>query len=391
MGGAQGAAQQFLKVFTNIDQFRYRGIGNRTPPEEQRNIAPMSYQENLERAAEVAEAALAHMTSNDIPATPHNFMVWYEFYSGGNAPLKKTLREMIDNDREFDRHANEEIYNSFFARDDDLAQGVALQQRIGAIAQQVLGVLEATGKDTEHYGETLQSFSGNLEGASDADDIRKLVSEVIEETRGVTAQIDRLQSKVSSSTDEINQLKDELEDARRDAMTDGLTGVANRKCFDETLKLSTQAAIETGEPLSLMLADLDHFKMFNDSHGHQIGDQALKIVGMTLRRSVKGQDTAARYGGEEFAVILPNTDLAGAVAVAESIRNAIASKKLVRKNSNVDYGTITISVGVTTYVPGESIADFIERADRTMYDAKKFGRNRVMAVDGDSAPVATSA
>ena len=86
-------------------------------------------------------------------------------------------------------------------------------------------------------------------------------------------------------------------------MTDGLTGVANRKCFDDTLGKAIEEAIEGGEPLSLIMLDLDHFKAFNDTYGHQVGDQVLKLLGRTLVQCVKGQDTAARYGGEEFAVI----------------------------------------------------------------------------------------
>jgi len=105
-----------------------------------------------------------------------------------------------------------------------------------------------------------------------------------------------LQRRVNDSTTEINDLRKALEDSRRDALTNGLTGVANRKCFDQELHAATEDSRTSGEPLSLILADLDHFKNFNDTHGHQFGDQVLRLVGLTLHDFVKGKGTAARYG-----------------------------------------------------------------------------------------------
>ena len=163
----------------------------------------------------------------------------------------------------------------------------------------------------------------------------------------------------------------------RDALTDTLTGIGNRKCFDQAIGQAITAAMETGDALSLIMADLDHFKKFNDTHGHQIGDQVLRLVGRTLVQCVKGQDTAARYGGEEFAIILPTTNILGGRAVAENIRGTVASKKVVRKDSGKALGEITLSLGVASYRPGEPIADLIRRADEALYIAKKDGRNRV--------------
>ena len=200
--------------------------------------------------------------------------------------------------------------------------------------------------------------------------------------------METLRSQVTSSTDEIPQLKQELETTRRDALTDGLTGVANRKYFDETLRRAVADADKTNTPLSFILADLDHFKAFNDNHGHQVGDQVLKVVGRTLIDCIKGQDTAARYGGEEFAVILPKTTVGSAAAVAENIRKTISAKKRKQKGADGTLGPITASLGVSNYVPGEPIKDLIERVDRALYEAKNFGRNRVMSEEGSAMKAA---
>ena len=136
---------------------------------------------------------------------------------------------------------------------------------------------------------------------------------------------------------------------------------------------------ELGTSFCLMLLDIDHFKRFNDTWGHQTGDQVLRLVAMTLKSNIKGKDLAARYGGEEFAAILPETDLEGAVIVADNIRKAVQAKELLKRSTNEKLGRITASFGVAMYKPGDSPSSLIERADRCLYAAKHAGRNRVLS------------
>ncbi len=340
---------------------------------------------DMERAKKIADAAIAHMRNRDIPSIPDNYRVWFEFFSGDNPELKKTLKSMIETDVEFKGEVNEEIFGQFFGDLSQVDKADRWGRRIEEVAGQILSAVESTGRDTEDYGEALRSFSGNLSNLEDFEDItaiKSLVAGVLNDTKSMAAHMETLRSQVTSSTDEISQLKEELETTRRDALTDGLTGVANRKCFDDTLKRAAAEAAETKTPLSLIMADLDHFKSFNDTHGHQVGDQVLKVVGRTLIKCVKGQDTAARYGGEEFAVILPNTTVGSAAKVAENIRKTISSRKLRNRGSDRELGPITASFGVSSYVPGEPLKELIERADRALYEAKRFGRNRVMSEEG---------
>jgi len=341
--------------------------------------------EDFERARKVADGAIAHMRKRNIPATPDNYKVWFGFFSGGNPELNRTLKSMIDSDVEFKGQVNEEIFGQFFGDMAGVDKAEEWGQRIEEVAGKILTAVASTGKDTEDYGEALRSFSGNLSNLEDLEDvtaIKSLVAGVLNDTKSMATHMEDLRSQVTSSTDQITQLKQELETTRRDALTDGLTGVANRKCFDVTLKKAAAEADETNSPLSLILADLDHFKNFNDTHGHQVGDQVLRVVGRTLIECVKGQDTAARYGGEEFAVILPNTTVGSAATVAENIRRAVSSKKLRKKGQEGELGPITASFGVSSYVPGEDLKELIERADRALYEAKRYGRNRVMSEDG---------
>ena len=187
-----------------------------------------------------------------------------------------------------------------------------------------------------------------------------------------------LEDRLSLSKTEISNLQHSLEAIRAESLTDPLTGLGNRKYFDRSIEVAVQAALASGEPLSLLMFDIDHFKSFNDSYGHLTGDQVLRLVGMSLKQTIKGQDITARYGGEEFAVVLPNTALRQALTVADHIRRAVMAKELKKKSTGEILGRVTISVGVSMLKPGDDTDSLIERADACLYAAKRNGRNRVI-------------
>jgi diguanylate cyclase len=161
---------------------------------------------------------------------------------------------------------------------------------------------------------------------------------------------------------------------------DGLTGLLNKRYFmTQRLGLLINAAERDAGNLAVFIFDIDHFKKFNDTWGHQTGDQVLRLVANCIQENVKGRDTAARFGGEEFAVVLPQTELADAVRLAGQLRSRVESKRLVKKSNGDILGTITISIGVAQYDMKESIESLVQRADACLYAAKRNGRNRVTA------------
>lgn len=168
---------------------------------------------------------------------------------------------------------------------------------------------------------------------------------------------------------------------RRSATHDGLTGVANRRAFDEQLDRACRVALRTGGPVSLLMLDVDAFKAYNDTHGHQAGDDVLRHIGAVLKSfSQRPQDLAARYGGEEFAVLLPQTDLGGARQIAHNLLDRIRALHLPHSTSPTS-PWVTASVGVAQLQPAASpeasARGLIESADRCLYAAKHNGRNRV--------------
>ncbi|MEG4148427.1 diguanylate cyclase domain-containing protein [Microcoleus sp. Pol12B5] len=183
-------------------------------------------------------------------------------------------------------------------------------------------------------------------------------------------------------------LRHRAEQERLIATTDGLTQVANRRCFDERLQSEWHRLIQGKQLLSLIMLDVDYFKRYNDCYGHQAGDICLVKVASSAAQAVKrSSDLLARYGGEEFAAILPNTDADGAIAVAESIREAIRDLGIPHEQSDVS-AIVTVSMGIATVIPTAEISpdELVALADRALYDAKRQGRDRYTSANQMTAP-----
>jgi diguanylate cyclase len=231
---------------------------------------------------------------------------------------------------------------------------------------------------TGAYDASLSGATEQLSSAKSREQIKSIVETLLRSTSEMRETNKALEDRLTLSRSEISNLQQSLEAIRAESLTDPLTGLGNRKYFDRMIDMAVQSALASGEPLSLLLFDIDHFKSFNDSYGHLTGDQVLRLVGLSLKQTIKGQDITARYGGEEFAVVLPNTALRQALTVADHIRRAVMAKELKKKSTGEILGRVTISVGVSLLKPGDDTDALIERADACLYAAKRNGRNRVI-------------
>ncbi|MFN3593970.1 MAG: GGDEF domain-containing protein [Thiobacillaceae bacterium] len=157
---------------------------------------------------------------------------------------------------------------------------------------------------------------------------------------------------------------------------DPLTGLYNRRGLDQVIR----DLWPTNPVITMLVADIDHFKKINDTYGHQVGDVVIRQVAETIRRGIRGEDYAARYGGEEFVVLLPDTELQGGLQVAENIRSRVAKLRLVRKHDNLAIDAFTVSVGVASRKPEETPEALFKRADEALYLSKASGRNRVTSL-----------
>ena len=337
------------------------------------------FSDPIEVAAHCARAALGMMDRHGVPAHPNNFVIWYAFVADRDPELTKAVNGILRSGQKFTDDVCADLHERFFGTSQHEAELRAVGRRIEDAVTQVLAYLSTANEGAAQYGEALVSFSGELHRDPAPNDLGDLIRGVLDDTKAMIEVNRELEKKLENSSGEIARLREDLDQLKREATTDALTGLANRKLFDVALR---EAALESEEErsfLCLLMVDIDFFKQFNDSHGHMLGDQVLKLVARTIQDSVKGKDTAARYGGEEFAVILPGTRLNDAISVGDAIRRNVASRKIMNRRTNQVLGQVTLSIGVAEYEFGESLGAFIHRADEALYMAKRQGRNRVIS------------
>jgi len=339
------------------------------------------------RTLAFAEVALNQIRALAEPATPRNFAIWYHYATGYNPALNSAVNQTLDRKHTLADADLEHIYDTYIAttRVSDSIDTVG--SRVLDEIKQVLAMIDAASGSTTSYSESLADASAKLAGTSDRETLRVVIERLIEGTRDMEVHNRKLEASLSSSKQEIEQLQQNLAVVRTESQTDALTGLANRKLFDNALVKAIAEAKEKNEPLSLLMADVDHFKQFNDKFGHQTGDQVLRLVAQSIKQNVKGQDTAARYGGEEFVVALPKTVLRSAITVGDQIRRAVMAKELMKRSSGERLGRVTLSVGVALLRAADTPQSLIERADQCLYAAKRNGRNRVICeTDPEAAP-----
>lgn len=331
-----------------------------------------------ERTMAFAEVALGQIRSLRQTAIPRNYEIWYVYATGYNAPLNKIINETLARSGKLTEADLEQIYETYLSH-------IKTTDRIDKVGARVIGEIDDVMKVlgdalgmTGAYDASLSGAAQTLASAKSRDQIKAVVEALLRSTSEMRETNKALEDRLTLSKNEISNLQQSLEAIRAESLTDPLTGLGNRKYFDRMIGMAVQSALASGEPLSLLLFDIDHFKSFNDSYGHLTGDQVLRLVGLSLKQTIKGQDITARYGGEEFAVVLPNTSLRQALTVADHIRRAVMAKELKKKSTGEILGRVTISVGVSLLKEGDDTDALIERADACLYAAKRNGRNRVI-------------
>ena len=325
-----------------------------------------------------SNSALDLLKRASVPPYPQFYELLYTYATGVNPALNARINSIF---REGDPTVDitEKLYNEFLGAQDANERITSVSERMSNRIETIHNAIDSAMTTANSYSATLQVAGGDLTEDLDPDALKLLATNLLAETRRMQEANHLLERNLEASREDIGTLQRDLDDVRREALLDPLTKVFNRKAFDEGLVRATETARDDKAPLCLMLLDIDHFKRFNDTWGHQTGDQVLRLVAMTLKSNIKGKDIAARYGGEEFVAILPDTDLEGAITVAENIRKAIQAKELLKRSTNEKLGRVTASFGVALFHPDDTPSSLIDRADRCLYAAKHDGRNKVIS------------
>lgn len=342
----------------------------------------MKYTHSEKKAKGYFEQVVAQVEGLGLALTPNMYELWYVHYSGENPELSHAI-EMFEREGPLTESKCESLYNQYVHHDRRITMVQEAGEQIQTTIRDMNEMVVDVGHSTSRYNETLTNVSTKFETETySQEEIKGVLKGVVDDTRDLMDKNKKLEQELVKQSVAMANLQQDLETAQREVMLDGLTGIANRKAFDQRMDEMLHRA-ERGETptFSLAFMDIDHFKAFNDQYGHQVGDQVLKLVARTLLESLKGKDFVARYGGEEFAILLPETNQHAAHRAAENLREAVAAKEVINRATGKAMGRITMSGGVTEFFRGDSADDMMERSDKALYAAKNKGRNNVQLAE----------
>lgn len=333
-----------------------------------------------ESSAELFRLSLTRLGKLKLPINPVNYALIYFYLSGTDLDLNERLDTLFEN---WTDDEAVELFNRYICQQNTQVGSDDAQLRkelLGTIAN-ILGMLIDLAGKASLSNISLEKHMQTLASSQDPGAILHIASEIISETRSFVDETKNFEASLAGTTQEIETLKIELDDARRQATKDALTGLNNRRGFDHALKDSIDIGKSGSTPFCLLLMDIDLFKVINDTYGHLVGDKVLIGLSKVLIKNMRGSDYLCRYGGEEFSIIMEDTMITGAFTVAEKLRKSIERLRLKHVKTGQQIGQVTISIGVACYRTDETESDIIGRCDKALYRAKSLGRNRTIIAD----------
>ena len=329
------------------------------------------------QSAAYLKQAVPLMIKYQIPTTPDNYHLWYNYVSASMPELNQAIDQAVKMQGTCSLTTCERLYHQYLAAQDE-KQMEAMKLSLAAMANELGHSMQDAISDTGMFQEMLDKSFDKLSRIDDEgfslEDTMGILRELVRESRDVRMSTMHFRNQLSNAEKEIKELRAALNETRKLANEDALTNLLNRRAFD----LELEGLIRSQHPFSLILADIDRFKNFNDEYGHLLGDQVLRAFRKRLRDACKEGVTAYRLGGEEFAMLVPHRSLALARQMAESMRRAIERMSILDRKSGRRIDHITASFGVGEFNGQESADCLVERTDKLLYKAKELGRNRVM-------------
>jgi diguanylate cyclase len=332
--------------------------------------------EDVALATGFALKALDRIKTLGLPPNPMNFEIWFNYFSGHH----KALNRAVDALPVPSQAALQRVHDDFLSPNRFLSRVHKVSDGLRSEAGQIVGLIEQAHESHAGYRDSLAGATRDLGRRAEPMAIEAVIGELVRSTNDIIRTNGVLQDQLKRSEAQVHDLQASLEQVQTESMTDVLTATLNRAAFDRAFAAMMVRAEKSGEPLCLVLIDIDHFKSFNDRHGHLVGDDVLRLAAMILKQNVRDGDIVARLGGDEFAIILPVT-LSMARTISEGVLRAVTEHKVVRRSTQEQLGQMSVSMGVAQFAAGMSVEDVIHKADSRLYAAKRGGRNRIVAAD----------
>lgn len=339
----------------------------------------MSGQDELSLEASFANAlkTMEVLRRIMVKPLPKNYALFYGYVGKQSAEMAKEIDQIILRGQPFTDDVIDYLHAKFIAEAESRAVVQAATNSRKIMVEILRTIANYTGT-TKNIGSAIAEQMTRLSAATGDEELRRIAETILLSAQSLKEKNDAVAKRINTSQQEIILLRETLARTTIESERDFLTGAYNRKAFDRLLQEAFDEARTQQADLTILMVDIDHFKQFNDTYGSLIGDEVLKIVARTLTDLVKSKNVVARYGGEEFTLILPNTTVGGGMLVAESIRKAIASRELKRRDTGENYGQVTVSVGVATLRRDDKTPEpMVERAEEALSRSKRGGRNRV--------------
>ena len=336
--------------------------------------------ELVEQAAERLRKAVPIMVKRGIPVTPVNYALWYTYVANENPHFNQHIDDIVATYGTIPPAKAEGLFRDHVSPTGTQENALSkmksgLERMVADLSRDLYSTLEGT----QNFNSLLDECNRGLlapSGSGSLEEVLGTVERLIKGANAMQQHTSRFESSLSTADEEIRRLRGELATLRKDALHDDLTGVFNRRAFDQELDQFIGQG-NMGPSLHLGMLDIDHFKAFNDRFGHPVGDRVLQVVGAQLNEMAQVGVSVYRYGGEEFCLIFCGGTLAQAQEQADRLRHTIEQLVLKDNRSGERLATITVSIGLASHIYGQSSITLVERADAALYEAKNSGRNRV--------------
>jgi diguanylate cyclase len=341
----------------------------------------MNFSENTELAVTFLRQAIPTMMKHKIIPNPINYTLWYTYYSNTNLALNAQLDHTISRFQTCPNEVSEALFVEHIgqANSKEAQANEVFQRALTTTVSNLSDTINATSEQTHEFSNALKTDILAL-GKHDLDEELSPLLDSLNSNANALRDVNiSFNDKLDAANNEIEKLKQDLEKSRQEATTDPLTGLSNRRVL-ESIYQDFISNKHHNEDLSIIIMDIDKFKVFNDTHGHLLGDQILKFVGSLLSEECKQSAKPVRFGGEEFAIVCPKIDIEDSKKIAEKIRAKLSSTPFTNRKTGEKIPPITASFGVAKLIEDEDLASIIERADKALYAAKEGGRNQVQVI-----------